>query len=569
MRNVVGELVELARNSIFGPFARAQYLAVLRIRRQMLFHSLRSTRGKFELAARLFWAAFFAIVSIGLASACGVIAHQLTYDGELQLLPLLLWPVLVLWQVIPVMLASAQENVDFNFLLRFPVSFRSYVLLYLCFGIFDPASILGVVSLLGLWIGVATAKPGLGLWSALALAAFAFFNFLLTRTIFSWIERWLARRRTREILGMVFLGLLLGFQLLNPAVRGAARSATATDWTKLRNAGRLVNALQRPLPPGLTSRSMETAEKRRFAAATALLGGMTVYLAGVGLLLGLRLRAEYRGASLGEAPQAAQRRGLKSIDSGTPSQSPATGPRWFDGPLWAVIAKELRYLSRSGMMLFSLFAPLVILFAAGAQLRGEHSPAMRYAFPLAAAYGFLPLTRQVCNSLGGEGAGIQLYFLSPTPFRTVMLAKNLLQAGLFLVEMGFVCVIVVLRYGMPDPEIAAITFCWLLFALPANLAAGNMLSISMAYRMTLARLSREQGSVGNGLLSLSIQLAIALVGVAVFLPLAFTQHELLAAPVLLVLAVGSVLLWLRGLGNVDAMAIRRREALLSTLTRAA
>ena len=125
----------------------------------------------------------------------------------------------------------------------------------------------------------------------------------------------------------------------------------------------------------------------------------------------------------------------------------------------------------------------------------------------------------MCNSLGMEGAGIQLYFLSPTPFRSVMLAKNFLQAALFCAEAVAMASIVVFRFGPPEPTLIAATICWVLFALPANLAAGNILSITLAYRMTLTRLSREQGSVGNGLLSLVIQLIIFLVGVAVYVPL--------------------------------------------------
>ncbi len=149
---------------------------------------------------------------------CGVLAYQITSDRQLIFLPVLLWPVFLMWQVVPVMLSTAQESVDFNFLLRFPVSFRSYLLLYLFFGLFDPSSLLGGMCMVGIWIGVVIASPGLALWITAALALFALFNFLLTRMIFAWIERWLAQRRTREILGIVILFVFLSFQLLTPAL---------------------------------------------------------------------------------------------------------------------------------------------------------------------------------------------------------------------------------------------------------------------------------------------------------------------------------------------------------------
>jgi hypothetical protein len=91
----------------------------------------------------------------------------------------------------------------------------------------------------------------------------------------------------------------------------------------------------------------------------------------------------------------------------------------------------------------------------------------------------------------------------------------------------------------------------------------------MAYRMTLTRMSREQGSAGNGLLSLLIQLLVFGVGVAVYLSLALKGHARLAAPVFLVLAAGGVIAWLRVLSNADRMAAGRKEALIQSLARAA
>ncbi len=555
--------------SVFGPLARAQYAAVLGMRWRMLVNSLRTKSGKFELGARIFATGFFATVWLGVGIGCGVLAHQITSDRQLIFLPALLWPAFLMWQVVPVMLSTAQESVDFNFLLRFPVSFRSYVVLYLFFGLFDPSSLLGGMCMLGIWIGVVTASPALVIWITVALVLFAFFNFLLTRMIFAWIEGWLAKRRTREILGIVILCLFLSFQLLNPALHSHSGHAHSMSRTEFLHAVKVVQSVQAVFPPGMAGDALGIAQKGRSLTAAALLCGVALYAAMAGGLLALRLRSEFRGESFGEAPAP----GLAKVrvrDGATRTSvvvSPAGRRGWLDGPIGAVFVKEVQYLSRSGVMLFGLITPLVLIFAMGGSMRSDREVPIHFVFPLAIAYGFLPLTRQFCNSLGTEGAGIQLYFLSPTPFRSVMLAKNLLQTGLFCLELVLVATVAVIRFGAPPPSLAAATFCWVLFALPANLAAGNILSIILAYRMTLTRLSREQGSVGNGLLSLLIQLAIFLVGVAVYLPLALTHYELLAGPVLLLFAAGSVWIWLRGLAKLDNMANRRRESLMETLVR--
>ena len=555
--------------SVYGPLARAQYAAVLGMRWQMLLNSLRTRSGKFELGARIFATGFFATVWLGVGIGCGFLAAQITSDRQLVFLPALLWPVFLMWQVVPVMLSTAQESVDFNFLLRYPVSFRSYVLLYLFFGLFDPSSLLGGMCMLGIWVGVVTASPGLVLWITAALAFFALFNFLLTRMIFAWIERWLAQRRTREILGMVILVFFLSFQLLNPALRSHSGHAHSMNRTGFLHTLQIAQSVQAVFPPGMAGDAVASAARGRSLMAAALLCGVALCAAVAGSLLALRLRSEYRGESFGEAPapglaKVRIRGGATRVNAvGLPDRRRG----WLDGPVGAVFAKEVQYLSRSGIMLFGLITPLVLIFAMGGPMRSDREMPIRFVFPLAIAYGFLPLTRQFCNSLGTEGAGIQLYFLSPTPFRSVMLAKNLLQTGLFCLELVLVATVAVIRFGAPPPTLAIATLCWVLFALPANLAAGNVLSITLAYRMTPARLSREQGSVGNGLLSLVIQLLIFLVGVAVYVPLAFIHRGLLAGPALLALAVGSVWIWMRGLANVDDMANRRRDALMATLVR--
>jgi ABC-2 type transport system permease protein len=549
-----------SRAFMFSVMARGQYAAMARMRLQMLANSLRSRKGSFDLAARIIRTIFFLILGLGIGTGLGFAAWGITADGKLQYLPVLFWPVMLFWQFVPVMSASFQEPVDMSMLLRFPVSFGSYVLQYLVFGLFDASSIIGGICLLGIWTGLLIARPDLVGWVTLAVILFAAFNVLLTRMIFSWLNRWLAQRRTREILGMVFLFLLLGAQLLNPAFYGHkghhSGPPSRENIAKLEQAAHTADHMQRLLPPGLAAGAIAAAHRGHRASAAALLGGLTFYGLAAGSLLALRLRAEYRGESLGEAPRRAAR-----SEGGT-----GYGALDFSGPIGAVVEKELRYLARSGVMLYSLVAPLIMLFVLGRNGSGA-SFAARYALPAGAAYGFLGITRLVYNSLGGEGAGIQLYFMSPTPIRTVMLAKNLVQLFLFALELVLVSSIVIFRFGVPGGEMLAITACWLLFAVPVQLAAGNVLSITLAYRMTLTRMSREQGAAGNGLLSLLIQLLIVAIGAAVFVPLERFGEAKLAALVFLVLAAGGVIAWLRVLANSDGMAARRRESLIESLAR--
>ena len=90
-------------------------------------------------------------------------------------------------------LASFQEQFDMAGLLRFPVNFRSFYLLYMVFGLMDVSTMLGGLCCLGILIGITTVRPEMFVWTALGLAGFALFNILLARAILAWMDRWLAQ----------------------------------------------------------------------------------------------------------------------------------------------------------------------------------------------------------------------------------------------------------------------------------------------------------------------------------------------------------------------------------------
>ena len=98
-----------------------------------------------------------------------------------------------------------------------------------------------------------------------------------------------------------------------------------------------------------------------------------------------------------------------------------------------------------------------------------------YAFPLCVAYALLGFTGLFYNNLGAEGAGIQLLFLSPTPIRTVLLAKNLLHSILFAL-VGFAAgVLSCIRLGVPPFAVLAATGCVAYLCAAMQFGCGNHL----------------------------------------------------------------------------------------------
>ncbi len=177
------------------------------------------------------------------------------------------------------MLASFQTQFDLDVLLRFPVSFDSFYLLHLIFGLVDVSTILGGFCCLGIWTGITVARPGLSAWTALALAVFAAFNILLVRAIFAWIERWLAQRKTREILTAVFLVSMLSMNFLNPAFRGKPGGPwfTAKSKDAVVRYIHVANEVQGWLPPGLAANGVKSGAEARAGGAVGSLGLLGIY----------------------------------------------------------------------------------------------------------------------------------------------------------------------------------------------------------------------------------------------------------------------------------------------------
>jgi hypothetical protein len=119
--------------------------------------------------------------------------------------------------------------------------------------------------------------------------------------------------------------------------------------------------------------------------------------------------------------------------------------------------------------------------------------------------------------------------------------------------------------GVPEGVVVAATVAWILFSLPTNLAAGNIFSLTMPYRVNPGRITRQGGSQANALGALLAQLVAIGAGAAVFGLCWYLDKMWLAVPIFLVLAAVAVAVWMRGLSNADAMANKRRDSLIAVL----
>ena len=309
---------------------RDQLIAIAALRWRMFVNGLRSKRGKMELVSRILVTAAFALGGLGGFTAATGFAWYFLSQNKAEYLATLFWPIFFFWQVFPVMATAFTNNPDSGELLRFPLNYRSYFLIRLAYGFFDPASALGCLALFGILLGASFARPGLFPWTLLVVLTFALFNLVLMQTVFAWLERWLAQRRTREIMGVLFILVMLSFQLIGPMMERFEKKPRP----ELGRATQILAQVQAVLPPGLASDAIAQVSHSHFlVGASSLLFLATLTLA-IGALLHLRLRAQFRGENLSEA--AARPRGRAAA-------RPASGME----PLRIFTARRRRVRKRS------------------------------------------------------------------------------------------------------------------------------------------------------------------------------------------------------------------------------
>lgn len=560
----------------FAGVEGGQLAAIARVRWQIFINSLRTMRGRLEMVSRVMVGLWFGVGGLGGAVALGFAAAFFIGQGHVEWIAFLLWPVFLFWQLFPIVATAFTESFDSSNLLRFPLRYRSFFIVRLVYGSLDPATAVGSLWLLGLWIGITAADPRLFFAAAVVLLLFALMNVLLARTIFAWLERWLAQRRTREIMGIIFFLLIVGVQFIGPLTARFGRHShvAAAQY------GAAVIPVERALPPGLAAASIAQFSRSNFPLGLAALVLLGVYAASFFWLFHVRVLAQFHGENLSESAAAkSAAKGRASVEAGKRSRAQRLPVRagwqipFVSGPTAAIFQKELTYLTRSGPMLFVLVMPVVVLliFRMTPNRNGADSfmnAAPDFAFPVGAAYALLMLTNLVYNSFGADASGIQFWFVSPARLRDVVSAKNFLHMTLLAAEMVLVWIAVDFMYRTPSLVYTVATVAAILFAAPINLAVGDVLSIISPKKIDVGTFGRQRAQSTNVLTAFLVQGAtFGLIALAFLAGVHF--HNLwITTAVLLVLAVAAFAAYSVVLRRIDSLAFTRREALIAELSKA-
>ncbi|HEY1924135.1 MAG TPA: hypothetical protein VGG58_02705 [Candidatus Acidoferrum sp.] len=544
-----------------GVFDQIRLVAELRWR--ILRNLVRKKNSRLDLIGLIFAAIFSSVVVIGLCFAFGWGAYFSISTGHYGWLLLLFWGIFFFWQAFPLFVAGFGAPFEFRTLLRFPLSLSAFYVIGLAYGLADFAAVSGVCWLLSLVAGAATAKLSLLAPVLLVVLLFIWMNITFERLLSSWLERLLARRRTRELLFGLFILAMVSLQFLRPALQHYAQRSHSPA-SLLRIAAYLA-----PLPPSLAGSAIASAGQGNvlqfFGGVTAIL----VYIALLSALLWRRFASQYRGEELSEAAPAVRRTAPAAARS-EPGRDSLT---LFSPQVAAILRKEFRYLSRNGFVIVSLLMPPVLVLLFTSQFGGTH-PTLTHMrittdmfFPPMMGYLILMLMTPAYNCFAYEGKGIQTYYTAPVRFRDVLLAKNILYAAVLLFEIVLSTFLLALRIGLPTTPVLVATILAVVFAVAGQFAIADWISLSFPRKLEYGSMRGQRSSGVSIWAAFGVQLLLSVVCGGLLFSGRWTGNPWLPAEAFAVLAAASLAGYFAALDALSDVAEKKKEVLIETLSR--
>jgi ABC-2 type transport system permease protein len=566
-----------------APIPVSEHLRAIAWLRWRLFVNGLSKGGGLSFAVKFITIPMQAIFVLAVCAGCGAAAYFGVSEDHLYLITRVFWGIAVFSQVLPILTAAAAPPFDFASLIRFPFSYRGYLALRLFYGLLDSHAIFSAFGVAGVFLGMLVADPSLALRTLPALLLFAAVNFLFTRMLLAWIDRWLARRKTREILGIFAILFSLGIQVVAQAPRYFRNARlSGTTHPGLLRAWELLQKVASVLPPSIAGHSIAHTADGASMAAFGNDAVLALCAAVFALLLHLRLFSEYHGENLNEAPARTKIKPRPAITSpssvsaaasmpATASLRPAAAtstaanaqPSRFglNQATLAVIDKELRLLLRGSAKIQQLATPLMmaVIFIFRGHATG-HGPD-HITWPLVSGYTIFFMATMLNNCFGTEGAGLNLYFLAPVSMRDIILGKNIVALGICCIELGLVYGLVLIFGALPPLHNVLFTLEWSVLAMAVSLPLGNMLSFYWPRKFEVGKMRRQNASGAASFISIGTLLALVAIGFAVHFSAGYFGLPGLPFFIFTTLIVITAAVYWITLNRMDSIATTRRESL--------
>ena len=540
-----------------GVFEQLKLVAGLRW--LILKNSLRQKNNRSDLFGMIWVGLFSALITIGLCFAFYAGAYEFLAKDQAGWLAWLYWGIFVWWQVFPIFVAGFGSNFEFGKLLRFPLSLRAFYLLGLGYGLSDFGAIASICWVLSMIAGAASARSDVVPAMMLVSLLFVLVNLTMERLVGSWLEKVLAKRRTRELFMGVFVLSMVSLNFLNPALQKWGRGARPRimeyvpyfSW----------------LPGSLAGNAVNAAAGADYHGVLLGMAGLLAWLGVASAMLWRRFAAQYSGEEISDSPvpaMAAKKERRQEVAEERPG--------FLSPQVAAVVAKEFRYLRRNGFVFISLILPPLMVvfftmqFGPGSVLK-QHALKPGVFFPGIMAYLILILLSPAYNSFAFEGKGIQTYFMAPIQFRDVLVGKNIFLAGLVGLELSLSLTLLIWRIGWPGTPMFLATITAGLFAVTGQLTIANWSSLSFPKKMEIGKMKGQRNSGVAVWTAFGVQFALGGLCAVVLLVGRWTGNEWLPVIAFAALTAAAMGGYVASLEPLNRLAEAKKELLIETLCR--
>jgi hypothetical protein len=538
-----------------------QIRLVAGLRWRILANNLRKKHNQWDLIGMIVAAAFASVFVLAVGTAFYFGAYSFMSGGHQAWMALLFWGVFLFWQFVPIFTAGFGAGFEFRTMLRFPLSLRAFYVIGLAYGLADFAAIASSCWLIAMIIGATAANPSVLPAMLVICALFLLMNITLERLIGSWLERVLARRRSREIFFALFVLFAVSVQFLNPLLQRYGRSAQ--PWVK-----QLLPYLS-IFPPSLAGNAIAGAVQNHFTDTLLGMAGISAYALVFSVFLWMRFASQYRGEELSET--AAPARAIVRPISRTAEQSDAL--RLLTPQVAAVLRKEFHYLTRNSFAFFLLIMPPVFVLLFTTQFAGRHPTATKHPvsteffFPGMMAYLLLILMAPAYNSFAYDGKGIQTFFTSPMSFREVFLGKNLLQVAMLAFELTLSMAAFSYLVGLPSLPVLVATLAAIVFNIAGQLAIANWSSLTFPRKLNFGQMRGQRQSGMAVLVSFGAQILLGGISAPILFMSRWTGNAWLPAEVFAFLAAAAIAGYTSSLDPLAGLAEKKKESLIDALSR--
>lgn len=551
-----------------GSVEQIRLIAGLRWR--ILRNNLRKKNNQLDLLGLIFAGFGAAVLVFGLCFAFFVGTDAILSGSHPEFISLLFWGIFLFWQAFPIFMAGFSSGFVFRTLLRFPFHRSTFYVISLAYGLADFSAVASICWLTSITLAAAFVNIRFFLPMVFVVSVFALMNVTLERLIGSWLERLLARRRTRELLFGLFILSSISIQFI---VRLLEKTRLeAHPWIAK------IAPFFSFLPPTLAGRTVISWSESHFSLALICLAGLVLYLLVFSVLPWNRLSTQYRGEELSESVAPALSKSKEKfraeIRSGAENQGHRdTAPPILSPIILGVIKKEFRYLTRNGMSFLSILMPPVLVFFFSASFAGTNSMARGQGispdifFPGMIAYLMFLFLGPAYNSFAYDGRGIQLLFSAPVRFREILLGKNLFLVSYLLIEMAVCLAVLFYRVGIPSFPVQISVFAAVLFILGAQLTLGNWSSLTFPLKLDFGQMRGQRNSGISAWIMFGSQIVLAGSSALILAVGHWLKRPWLPSEIFLFLTIAAFAGYFSSLHALSDLAEKNKETLMEALCR--